>query len=173
MEQEATESQSVYTVSSGTYKYSQDEPWSGTATPTNQNPNTEHLQNQSQNYLGDLTNEIDVDEGNHIVEGVFPGPKNYAYRTDFGKTTCKVKGFSLNYTAEQNVNFESMKQMILKEMHSIDDKIKINVEQSVITRDRKTWTICSGIISKVYSHVYDKRILNNDFTTLPYGYLLN
>jgi hypothetical protein len=124
-------------------------------------------------YLGDLTNEIDGDEGNHIVEGVFPGPKNYAYRTDFGKTTCKVKGFSLNYTAEQNVNFESMKQMILKEMHSNDDKIKINVEQSVITRDRKTWTICSGIISKVYSHVYDKRILNNDFTTLPYGYISN
>ncbi len=27
---------------------------------------------------------------NYIVEGVFPGPKNYIYKTDTGYTTCKV-----------------------------------------------------------------------------------
>jgi hypothetical protein len=122
-------------------------------------------------YLGELTNEIEGSDGNYIVEGVFPGPKNYSYKTDTGYTTCKVKGFTLNYTAEQNVNFESMKAMILNEINENDNKIKINVEQSVITRNRKTWTICSGIISKVYSHVYDKRILNGDLTTIPYGYV--
>ena len=124
-------------------------------------------------YLGDLTNEIEGSHSNHIVEGIFPGPKNYSYKTDVGDTVCKVKGFSLNYTAEQNVNFETMKEMILNKIIDNDENepIRINVEQSVITRNRKTWTICSGIISKVYSHVYDKRVLNNDFTTLPYGYI--
>ena len=49
-------------------------------------------------YLGDLTNEIDGDD--NIVEGVFPGPKNYASITKKNKTVCKVKGFSLNYKAD-------------------------------------------------------------------------
>ncbi len=115
--------------------------------------------------MGELTNEIEGYDGNYIVEGVFPGPENYSNKTDTGYTTCKVKGFTLNYTAEQNVNFKSMKAMILNEINENENKIKINVEQSVITRNRKTWTICSGIISKVYSHVYDKRILNGDLTT--------
>ena len=66
-----------------------------------------------------------------------------------------------------------MKEMILNKIIDNDENepIRINVEQSVITRNRKTWTFCSGIISKVYSHVYDKRVLNNYFTTLPYGYI--
>ena len=56
-----------------------------------------------------------------------------------------------------------MKEMILNKIIDNDENepIRINVEQSVITRNRKTWTFCSGIISKVYSHVYDKRVLNN------------
>jgi hypothetical protein len=43
--------------------------------------------------------------------------------------------------------FESMKAMNLNEINENENKIKINVEQSVITRNRKTWTICSGIIA--------------------------
>ena len=43
-------------------------------------------------YLGDLTNELKA--GEHIVEFVSGGPKNYAYRTNNGKEVCKVRGFS-------------------------------------------------------------------------------
>ena len=117
-------------------------------------------------YLGDLTNEIDGDD--YIVEGVFPGPKNYAFITKKNKTVCKVKGFSLNYKADQMVNFEAMKNMILNEL---GQDFHLTVEQSVITRNKKNWNICSGIVSKIYSHVYDKRIINNDLTTYPYGFL--
>jgi hypothetical protein len=64
--------------------------------------------------LGELTNELDSDD--FIVEGVFPGPKNYGYITHKGKSMCKVKGFSLNYKAGEKVNFKSMKNMILNEL---------------------------------------------------------
>ena len=118
-------------------------------------------------YLGELTNELEADD--YIVEGVFPGPKNYGFKTKKGNIVCKVKGFSLNYTAGKNVNFESMKKMIVSELNQ---NTRINVEQSVINRNRKNWNIFSGIVSKVYSHVYDKRIVQDDLTTLPYGYVL-
>ena len=46
------------------------------------------------NYLRQYTNELD--EGDHIVEFVVAGPKNYAFNTKQGKQTCKVRGFTLN-----------------------------------------------------------------------------
>jgi len=116
--------------------------------------------------LGELTNELDSDD--FIVEGVFPGPKNYGYITHKGKSMCKVKGFSLNYKAGEKVNFKSMKNMILNEL---GQNSKIVAEQSVINRNKKNWTICSSIVPKIYSHVYDKRIINPDLTTRPYGFI--
>ena len=117
-------------------------------------------------YLGELTNELA--DGDFIVEGVFPGPKNYAFVTNEKETVCKVKGFSLNYKASMKVNFEPMKEMILSEIEN--DNFEITVDQSVIKRNRKNWEICSAVVSKVYTHVYDKRILKEDFTTIPYGF---
>jgi hypothetical protein len=55
-------------------------------------------------YLGELTNELSDDD--LIVEGVFPGLKNYAFVTKNNESVCKVKGFSLNYKASESVNFE-------------------------------------------------------------------
>ena len=83
-------------------------------------------------YLGELTSELDIDD--YIVEGFFPGPKNYAFKTKNNYSVCKVKGFTLNYTAEQSRNFDSMKKMILN-FQNESDKIEINVEQSSINRD--------------------------------------
>ncbi len=120
-------------------------------------------------YLGELTSELDIDD--YIVEGVFPGPKNYAFKTKNNHSVCKVKCFTLNYTAEQSINFDSMKDMILN-FQNASDKIEINVEQSSIKRDKKTWNVFSEIKNKVFSHVYDKRIVKDDFTTIPYGYII-
>ena len=44
--------------------------------------------------LGDITNELD--EGDHIVEFISAGAKNYRYATAQGKSCVKVRGFSLN-----------------------------------------------------------------------------
>jgi hypothetical protein len=104
-------------------------------------------------YLGELTSELDIDD--YIVEGVFPGPKNYAFKTKNNHSVYKVKGFTLI------LNFQNA-----------SDKIEINEEQSSIKRDKKTWNVFSEIKNKVFSLVYDKRILKDDFTTIPYGYII-
>ena len=56
-------------------------------------------------FLGELTDELD---GHHIIEFVSAGPKNYAYKTEEEKTTCKVKGFNLNHETAKNINFDTM-----------------------------------------------------------------
>ena len=54
-------------------------------------------------YLGELTNELDDDD--YITTFVSGGPKNFAYQTKNGKTTCKVRGFTLNFRGSQKLNF--------------------------------------------------------------------
>lgn len=65
-------------------------------------------------YLGDMTNECE--EGDCIVEFVSAGAKNYGYRTRRGHICTKVKGFSLNVRRRQQLNFEVLKDNVLKEM---------------------------------------------------------
>jgi hypothetical protein len=64
-----------------------------------------------------MTSELKSDV--YIAEFVSGGPKNYAYRTrntvtGAEATVCEVRGFTLNYSASQLLNFQSIKQMILK-----------------------------------------------------------
>ena len=40
------------------------------------------------------------------------GPKNYAYKTNTNRETCKVRGFTLNYTNSQLINFDSVKHIV-------------------------------------------------------------
>ncbi|XP_071948939.1 uncharacterized protein [Antedon mediterranea] len=58
-------------------------------------------------YLGELTNEIDLKDGKYISCFVSGGPKNYVYKLDSGKTVCKVKGLTLNFKNAKKVNFET------------------------------------------------------------------
>ena len=62
-------------------------------------------------YLGELTNELET--GEHIIEFVSGGPKNYAYKTNQGNEACKVRGFTLNFTNSQLINFESVKTLLI------------------------------------------------------------
>ena len=69
--------------------------------------------------LGDITPELRPSE--FISEFVSGGPKNYAYSVMAGgtggreeKTLCKVRGITLNYNASKLVNFERIKDMILR-----------------------------------------------------------
>ena len=62
-------------------------------------------------YLGKHTNELK--KGEHIVEFVSGGPKNYMYITNRGNEMCKVRGFTLHVTNSQIINFESVKRKVL------------------------------------------------------------
>ena len=116
-------------------------------------------------YLGNFTDELD---GKYIVEFISAGAKNYAKLLNDGTSECVVKGFTLSHIASLEINFDSMKNLVLNESNK-----SLFVNQTKITRNKRNWFLNTCEIEKTYSMVYDKRILLDDFTTLPYGYVKN
>lgn len=115
-------------------------------------------------YLGDLTSET----GNqHITVFVSGGPKNYAYKLSDGSSTCcKVRGITLNFRNSQMINFNSISHMVQeasKETVTVTNPCKI-------VRDAKTRNIISRSESKDYRIVYTKRVIVDDYNTVPYGF---
>ena len=115
-------------------------------------------------FLGDLTNEV---PRGHIKEFVSGGPKSYAYQVvhDDGSvdTECKVRGITLNFKNAQTINFESLKRMVTErpsESLAVTDNVILRYRQSIVTAEQ----------TKTYRIVFDKRVINNNFQTLPYGY---
>ena len=119
------------------------------------------------NYLGDLTDELD---GDYITTFVSGGPKNYAYHTAEGKSETKVRGITLNHTAQQKINPDVIRALVY--LHTECDteaKVTINILFK-ITRDKKEKNIVTKKMTKDYRIVYDKRVIVENFRTLPYGF---
>ena len=127
---------------------------------------TIELCEDSIHIVGGMTDELG---GSHITEYVSIGPKNYAIRTADGKQIVKVKGFTLNYVASNQLNFDVMKDMAISdEQHSI----KI-VGPSQIEKDLKRRQIITLPSSKSYKRIFDKRVRNTkNLTSLPFGFSL-
>ncbi|XP_068684293.1 uncharacterized protein [Montipora capricornis] len=114
-------------------------------------------------YLGELTN--GVDDNDYITTFVSGGPKNYAYQTKNGKTTCKVRGFTLNFRGSQKLNFSTVCERVCN-----PNQQPIFLENPhFIKRDAKTKTIHTVNLKKKYKLVYDKRVVHGS-TTLTHGY---
>ena len=96
------------------------------------------------------------------------GPKNYTYKLNSGEVACKVRGFSLNYRASQVINFESMKEALYSWKKK--DKKELVTVRTEILRDKKSPKVYNKVVHKHYGVVYDKRIVLDNFTTVPYGY---
>ena len=117
-------------------------------------------------YLGDLTNEVPEGDITVFVTG---GPKNYAYevKTPTGavKTQCKIRGITLNYQNSLQINFNTVKNMV------VDNSSKVTVtDKHKIVRDRNSVNILTTRQDKDYRIVFDKRIIKDNFTTVPYGF---
>lgn len=112
--------------------------------------------------LGELTDEL---EGGYITKWVGTGPKSYSYETSNGDIKCKVKGFTLNYANGLKINGDVMNEIVQ------DPSKTVTIEKkNAITRDAKTKTIVNQDLTKTFSLGYDKRVVQNNFDTLPYGY---
>lgn len=84
--------------------------------------------------LGDLTDEVrEFGENSYISEAVFSSEKSYGlivktpYKDD--STIVKCKGIDLNYENSLKINFDSIKNLVLK-----DQSKKINLGTRVILR---------------------------------------
>lgn len=122
-------------------------------------------------YLGEFTDELGkYGEGAYISEGVFLGPKNYAFEVSLPDSDrkfyeTKVRGFTLNYKNKAKINFNSMKEILFQGVNNLtitDDLI----------RSTRTGEVYSKTSDKSYQMVYDKRRrnLNNPILTIPFGY---
>ena len=119
------------------------------------------------NYIGDLTDELG---GKHITVFTSGGPKNYGYKTSGGKTEVKVRGITLDCTARQKVNFESMCELVcLRAECGVTGTVSVDIPFG-ITRNTRTKEIQTKRMKKDYHFVYDKRVIIDDYKTLPYGY---
>jgi len=116
-------------------------------------------------WLGCLTDEV---PGDTIVEGVFSGAKNYGLNMASGASTCKIRGFTLNFRTARKVNFDSMRDTMLSEerferrVHTVEPNalVKRGTGSKIYTKEKP----------KCYRFVFDKRRIINQFDTLPFGY---
>ncbi|CAH2008745.1 unnamed protein product [Acanthoscelides obtectus] len=115
-------------------------------------------------FIGDMTDELN---GGFISEFVSGGPKNYAYKyttlSGEEQIVCKVKGISLNYKASQVVNFEKIKDMVLKK----SDPVSVLSRQLRRTREHAVVTV---EFPKVYKITSMKRKFYEDHTSVPFGF---
>ena len=118
-------------------------------------------------YLGDLTDELD---GRYIVTFVAGGPKSYAYQLNDGSTVCKIRGITLNYKNSQVLNYNVLNRMVKKLNTKETYKVTVT-DNHHITRDIKRQRILSKPLSKDYRIVYDKRVIQDNLFTVPYGWV--
>ena len=118
-------------------------------------------------YLGDLTDELD---GDYITEFMSGGPKNYAYVTNNDKRVTKIRGITLDYATSKKLNFETMRSLIHLYVNcGIQAKVTAD-NPFKITRDKKNKKIATKRTKKDYQIVYNKRVVKENYGTVPYGY---
>ena len=120
--------------------------------------------------------------GSYITEFVSGGPKNYAYKVYSTNTKtvivgdCKVRGITLDFNAVKSVNFEAMKNMVnhvdqgTGRAWDEEDELIVPVRYSHRIRRAGPGQIQTKAVVKDYRLIYDKRVIQHDLTTLPYGY---
>jgi hypothetical protein len=86
----------------------------------------------------------------YIQEFVSRGPKNYAYKiinktTGKDKTVCKVRGFTLYYSAKHLVNFDVIRNMILNP----EDNDTVTVRTEKRSSARETHVMAKGLVYRL------------------------
>ena len=118
-------------------------------------------------YLGDLTDELD---GDYITSFSSGGPKNYAYVTNNDKRIMKVRGITLDYATTKKLNFEVMHSLLhLYIKCHIQGKVTVDIPFK-ITSDKKNKKIITKRMKKGYQIAYNKRVVKENYETVPYGY---
>ena len=120
------------------------------------------------NYLGDLTNELDDDD--YITSFISGGPKNYSYQTKKGKSDTKIRGITMTHSTSQKLTHNVIRELVRLYCDPSEESEKVTITRDNITRDKKEKKIVTKKMKKDYRPVYNKRVVNENYETLPYGY---
>ncbi|KAK7576391.1 hypothetical protein V9T40_012677 [Parthenolecanium corni] len=113
--------------------------------------------------LGEWTNELSGDD--YINKWLATGPKSYHFQTRDGKKVTKVKGFTLHHKNSQVINAETMERLIDGDIHSVA------VQDFQIICDKTTRQLTSRTDKpKTLRFNFDKRVIIDNYDTVPYGY---
>jgi len=104
-------------------------------------------------------------DGGYIKKWVATGPKSYHYETNTGKTATKVKGFTLHHKNALKINGETMEKLITGEIQNV------KVENKEITRNPETKQLVNKDQIKTFSFGFDKRVIVDNYDSVPYGYI--
>ena len=135
----------------------------------------EEYQPSTGTFIGDMTDELEsYGIGSYITEFVSGGPKNYSFKvfstnTNTEEYVCKVKGICMDHDSSQIVNFDSIKNAVLNNSPSLEDKNRIIVRSNNIKRTEGHQVITIPE-SKTYKVRAEKRRFLEDHSSLPYGY---
>lgn len=116
--------------------------------------------------LGEWTDEV---PDARIVKFVGMGPKNYGYeyveKDGTRKSTCKVKGLTLDYNTSQLIHFYRMLEW--SKSDSKDFQETVSYQRIRKHKDRRVTTEKQ---SKTYKFTYNKRVILSKGYTVPYGF---
>lgn len=124
-----------------------------------------------------MTNELGNDPDRYIEEFVSTGPKSYAYRDNYGHSTCKFKGVSKTLHNLNVVNFKSMLLCIEKGLvvdlddvrRRVDPEYKVVGAENLVFKLDRFGRIKTDYQAKVFRMVYDKRWISDEYRTYPWG----
>ena len=125
------------------------------------------------NFLGDLTSELPP--GRHIESFACGGPKNYTYKlNDFDSngnlTKCVVKGVTMKFSNSKTVTFDKISDKITNYVENGDSTPEQFYKTSTFFHKTPDFKIFMKDFTKNYKIGYDKRVVQDDYNTVPYGY---
>ena len=78
----------------------------------------------------------------------------------------KIRGITLNYQPLETVNFNVMRDMVIGEGSA---KVSVDIPFKIV-RDRNNKSVLTKSETKDYRVVYNKRVIVDNFDTVPYGF---
>ena len=126
-------------------------------------------------FLGDLKSELTP--GNTIISFASSGPKSYTltYKKPENGQLSKVvlKGISLSYGNSKLICYDTILDKIEKFVTKQDNSSTAFYETENFFYRAPDFQVYMRHLTKHFKVTYDKRLICEDFTTLPYGYRKN
>ena len=117
---------------------------------------------QTSPLLGCWTDELD---GSYIQSMLASAPKTHSYKTASNNICTKMKGFTLHHKNAEKLNATALEELI-------DGAVrKIKVTNTQIIRNKTTKQLVNKDETKTLSFKFEKRIMLDNYDTVPYGYL--